>query len=340
MLDPQGAIAAFIKEQGVELHCPVCNQVLKTPSSWVEVTVNEPYEGGQFRVNCDVCGTYDLSQVVLQDVRQRFADSPELAPLISYAIRKMQKEDSIPLIRAALFKKLTETTLPPLQEQAENLITWLGDKTTSSPGSPVDVMFEEVTPIIGSPDKQTARFVIKSMQEKGYLADSGHTVAFAPTNLTFDGWKYYEELKHTASESYLAFMAMPFRNEALDKVYKECFKPAVAKTGFELRRVDENAPAGLIDNRIRVEIRKAQFLIAELTNDNSGAYWEAGFAEGLGRPVIYTCEKTFFEKNETHFDTNHCHTIVWSFDDLGQASEALKATIRATLPTKAALSDI
>ena len=57
--------------------------------------------------------------------------------------------------------------------------------------------------------------------------------------------------------------------------------------------------AGLIDDRLRVEIRTSRFLIADLTHENAGAYWEAGFAEGLGKPVIYTCEKSKFDTAKT-----------------------------------------
>ena len=38
-------------------------------------------------------------------------------------------------------------------------------------------------------------------------------------------------------------------------------------------------------------VRDAAFVISDLTHDNSGAYWEAGYAEGLGKPVIYICEE-------------------------------------------------
>jgi len=41
---------------------------------------------------------------------------------------------------------------------------------------------------------------------------------------------------------------------------------------------------------MRVEIRSAKFLVADLTDENRGAYWEAGFGEGLGKKVYYTCE--------------------------------------------------
>ena len=62
---------------------------------------------------------------------------------------------------------------------------------------------------------------------------------------------------------------------------------------------------------MRVKIRDAKFVIADLTHDNNGAYWEAGYAEGLGKPVVYICEKTKFEdkNNGTHFDVNHCTTL-------------------------------
>ena len=41
---------------------------------------------------------------------------------------------------------------------------------------------------------------------------------------------------------------------------------------------------------MRVQIRASRFVICDLTHGNRGAYWEAGFAEGIGRPVIFVCE--------------------------------------------------
>jgi hypothetical protein len=113
----------------------------------------------------------------------------------------------------------------------------------------------------------------------------------------------------------------------LDDVFQSCFKRAVQQTGFDLRRVDEAPPAGLIDVRMEVEIRRSRFVVAELTHENRGVYWEAGFAEGLGKPVIYTCEEAYFEKHRSHFDTAHRHTIVWNEGKLDRAADDLKNTI-------------
>jgi hypothetical protein len=60
---------------------------------------------------------------------------------------------------------------------------------------------------------------------------------------------------------------------------------------------------------------------------------------GLGRPVIYTCEKTIWDKKATHFDTNHMLTIIWQVSDLKSAEYQLVAAIRATLRSEAIQTD-
>jgi hypothetical protein len=44
-----------------------------------------------------------------------------------------------------------------------------------------------------------------------------------------------------------------------------------------------------------LKYKDARFLVADLTDRCPGAYWEAGFAHGLGKPVIYMCELKTFE---------------------------------------------
>jgi hypothetical protein len=170
---------------------------------------------------------------------------------------------------------------------------------------------------------------------KGNLVGSYITNA----TLSFSGWKYFEQLKRGKSDSRKAFMAMEYGDSTLERVVDGVFKPAVYQTGFDLFRLDERPKAGLIDDRLRVEIRTSKFLIADLTHENAGAYWEAGYAEGLGKPVIYTCQKCKFRENKTHFDTNHHLTIIWDKKKPEDAASTLKATIRATLPDEARLID-
>jgi len=134
-------------------------------------------------------------------------------------------------------------------------------------------------------------------------------------------------------------MAMAFGDSELTMVLNNCFRKAVSETGFELRVLNdhEHQRAGLIDDRLRTELKGARFLVVDLTLENGGAYWEAGYGEGLGKPVIYTCKKSVFEERRksgggTHFDTNHHLHILWDVSDLGSVIAELKACIRATIP--------
>ena len=138
-----------------------------------------------------------------------------------------------------------------------------------------------------------------------------------------------------------AFITMQFGDENLNRVYENCFKTATLAAGFTLFRLDEGQGAGLIDDQLLVAIRTSKFLIADLSLGNRGAYWEAGFAEGLSRPVICVCEKSVWGSNEQkpHFDTAHLNTVVWSYDDLPSANRRLTAMIRNTFPADAKLTD-
>ena len=157
--------------------------------------------------------------------------------------------------------------------------------------------------------------------------------------LTMAGWQRYEALKHAQVESRTALMAMKFGEDELNQVVNDWFKPAVKAADFELRILTDGQPAGLIDDQLRVALRTVRFVIADLTHGSNGAYWEAGFAEGLGRPVIYTCRKEEWGANKSHFDTSHLNTIIWDPENLQDAAVRLKATIRATLPAEAKMTD-
>ena len=149
----------------------------------------------------------------------------------------------------------------------------------------------------------------------------------------------YQELKLATADSRTAFMAMQYNEPELDNIVENVFRDAVRQTGFDLFVLRDHPKAGLIDDRLRVEIRVARFLIADLTHGNKGAYWEAGYAEGLGKHVIYTCEKKRFRRAKTHFDTNHHETILWDTENPQEAAGKSKNTIRATLPAEAKLTD-
>ncbi|MBN2156818.1 MAG: nucleoside 2-deoxyribosyltransferase, partial [Candidatus Lokiarchaeota archaeon] len=97
--------------------------------------------------------------------------------------------------------------------------------------------------------------------------------------------------------------------------------------GFQPILIDEvNYESEItINDAIIKNIKECKFLIADFSGQRHGVYFEAGYALGKGRQVIYLCSEEDFEN--THFDTNHYPHIVYR--DLNELKERLKNKIQA-----------
>lgn len=311
--------------------CPLCRYELEREPQVVFET-----DGRIF--SCANCGCFELPFESVTNLPSIAKGSQESLQILSHAVRRMNARTKCPKLTWDLIESILATTeLPSPIEQVENLLFWLADN--SSFGDYFHLVPQTHLAIIGAAGPNNLVAVAKALVDRDLAR--GNIVSGAGFNgeLTLEGWQACADLKRGRSDSRKAFMAMEYGDSNLDKVFAKCFRPAVIAAGFDLQRLDDAPPAGLIDDRLRVEIRTSRFLIADLTRENRGVYWEAGFAEGLGRPVIYTCEEGHFEEHGTHFDTSHHHTITWQYDNLGAAATALKTTIRATLPAEAILED-
>ena len=260
--------------------------------------------------------------------------------LISHYIWNHQNDEYLPEIGVELVDEIKKKSIPSPFEKFSLFIKYLGDLHYGKPGVPCELQTVEVRAKISSFINADVLFCFGTAKDDEYVEEIGSsTIHSFSTILTIKGWKFYDEIEKSISTSNTAFMAMQFDNEELDKLVEEHFKPAVEKTGLELRKViGEHQPAGLIDDHIVVAIRTSKIVIADLSDGNKGAYWEAGLAEGLGIPVIYLCDKRVMDakddesQNKPHFDTNHRHTVPWDIDNPEDAVNKIKDIIRATLP--------
>ena len=150
-------------------------------------------------------------------------------------------------------------------------------------------------------------------------------------DLTLEGWELYEAERRGQVSGTYGFIALKFGDPILDPFLQDVIKPAVQDVGFTLEDMRDAARAGVIDNVMRARIRDAAFVLVDLTHANEGAYWEAGYAEGLGKPVLYLCKQDVFQSQGTHFDTNHCTIVQWRPDAPEVFADELKATLRRSL---------
>lgn len=153
-------------------------------------------------------------------------------------------------------------------------------------------------------------FILESLASNGLLKiESKQSL-----RITIKGWNAYYDLVRNRAKSNRAFVAMWF-NKDLDDIYEKGFRSALEdeEIGFEARRIDkvpQNDNQKLCDS-ILAEIRQAQIVVADFTGQRAGVYYEAGFAEGLGIPVIRTCRDDEEEKTKIHFDVSHYPFIFW-----------------------------
>jgi nucleoside 2-deoxyribosyltransferase len=133
-----------------------------------------------------------------------------------------------------------------------------------------------------------------------------------------------------ALDSQTAFVAMWFSPE-MTAAYDKAIAPAVEAQGYIPVRIDRREHNNKIDDEIISEIRRAKFLIADFSCGPDGArggvYYEAGFAAGLGKAVIYMVRQPDLER--VHFDTRQFNHVVW--DNEADLHEKLRNRIGASL---------
>jgi len=303
--------------------CPICH----SRNCW-RVETRDFIDGDEF--SCANCGRFKVAGSASAEL---LGLSDESKALLSKAIWENHTKTDSFAIGNSILKSLPKSQFPDPAEQLDKLIIYCG-RYQKSAGEFLSNAWGDLRAKLGARDRGTEDFIIAEAKKQQLIDDSQSSMSNISMRLTLLGWNRYHELERGQTHSRHAFMAMKFGDEELTKFVDDVFRPAVEETGFKLKRLDDAPKAGIIDHQLRVEIRQCKFLIADLTHANNGAYWEAGFAEGLGKHVIYTCRKDVFEDKErgTHFDTNHCTTIVWEIENPLEAANKLKATIRETFP--------
>jgi len=310
-----------LKDYGTASACAICGSRL---------TSQPISDGGGWKTTCENCGRYRITDSAFEDLKGWLLAHPLKLRLLAYTVRKRERPDSHSVVDTYLLERvLSEGEYPGAFEQVENLIIWLAENLPN-PGWLVDIVYPSFQAVIGVADEDGFSWVVRSAHEEGWIdgiesQTMGSPYELMRASLTLSGWQWYSEYGHH-KRSRIAFMAMQYDDEKLDTIVKDRFAPAIAQAGFELRRLDTVPEAGIIDNRLRVEIRRSRILIADLTHDNRGAYWEAGFAEGLGLPVIYTCEKSQLES--VHFDSRNCLIVPWEESDPGGSSASMPGGLK------------
>lgn len=298
-----------------------------------EQTIEKISHNGIDNCSCQNCGKYNISLEASQDLPSYNYTYGEIKRkykgknhLFSGYIREMNELNRpIGLITNKNYESMLSSPMIPktTMEKLDKLLLYIYRRTGQLYQ---EVKIDKNMPAIAyAKNSEELEQMLRALVHLNYL-NLIKTTKSIIYSLTIDGIQRAESLQKEVVKSKQCFVAMWFSPEMLD-IYNQYITKAVKDSGYASLIISQQEYNDDICDQIIAEIRKSKFLIADFTGNRGGVYFEAGFALGLGLPVIWTCKKNYLKK--VHFDVNHNNIIVWKSGE--ELYEKLKYRIQATI---------
>lgn len=169
------------------------------------------------------------------------------------------------------------------------------------------------------------RYMLDYLQESSYIKytegpskDDAFTISLSP-----NGYRRVDELQKYSSHGRNVLVAMQFGDETIR--LREAIRKGITGAEYNAIFIDEVQHNDFITPELLKYIRDSKFVVVDLTHQNNGAYFEEGYAMGLGKPVIQLCQ----QREKLHFDIAQKNTIMWATED--DIPEKLANRIKATI---------
>lgn len=171
---------------------------------------------------------------------------------------------------------------------------------------------------------QEANYMLRYLRQQQYLETNDfyeletHNVLLTP-----GGYARVDELQKNTTNGRNVLVAMKFGEDT--NPLREAIRKGVLDAGYHAIFIDEVQHNDFITPELLKHIRDSKFVVVDLTHKNNGAYFEEGYAMGLGKPVIQLCQC----KTSLHFDVAQKNTIMWETEE--DIPEKLHKRIKATI---------
>ena len=275
---------------------------------------------------------YRISQETIDAMEANsWFQHPDMAKRLTTHLLDEWLLDSGPLlITVDLLRDIEERNPLPVYTRAERLLQCLArdtftvgeyvhlKKVTEQDVTTIDEFEPTLDALAWSESEKwgEVEFLLGYLKSNGWVKFDRDDREAVNCIVTVDGYSKIAELE-TGKDLAQCFVAMWF-DPSMDEAYEEGIKPAIEEAGYRPLRIDRRDDLlNKIDDAIIAEIRRSRFVVADFTQGDDGArggvYFEAGFAKGLGIPVIFLCRKENMCK--LHFDTRQFNHIDWTTPD-------------------------
>ena len=264
--------------------------------------VDSPRVGGQYAVTMEA--EFDLDG--------RSLNEQVRAKLTTIILDQLEQGVRWPLVDSKLVKQAERIPPIPVDQRADRLLRFI-KRHAATIASVVGIQEESYGAYAWSESVEWDEvvYLLDYLKDMGWIQGQRSGEGWFHGGLTVSGYHRITEERNDLISSQ-AFIAMWF-DDSMDEAFDNGVRLAVEDAGYGPLRIDRKPDIDKIDDEIIAEIRRSRFLVADFTHGEGGArggvYFEAGFAHGLGIPVIYTCRSDMVDK--LHFDTRQYAHIVW-----------------------------
>lgn len=316
------------------INCPICSMKCSAARKVKDKDVIE--------YDCPRCGGYSITGMATVNLKNPGMSKQDRAKVAAYLRERTLRGDSrIRILGQQVPNRVSDTPVVTIEEIvrdrfphaiSERLDRALKNlyRLSEHLGDEIVLDMQVDGPVLFAEHKDSFNFLAETLQEAGWVKLNPTFGESGGITLTARGLERIAELERNivGKESIQAFVAMWF-DSSLDKAWENGFaKSCDAAGGYKALRMDLKEHNQKICDAIIAEIRRSRFLVADFTGHRGGVYFEAGYALGLGIPVIWTCRED--ELADTHFDTRQYNHVVWK--DEKDLFEKLKRRIEATIP--------
>jgi hypothetical protein len=265
-------------------------------------------------VGCTVCGEYSLHRQLVglldDSARER----------LKWRVREATDRGERLAISSDNWKRLSELTVPTVPAKLTHLLEEVA-RLSLFAGDWVRLDWFQTLARLKCQVPGEIDYLSRALVERGVLVRE-HDGVDPPLQVTAKGWEALAPIGGAGVPG-LCFVAMGFA-PGLNEAYDVGIRPAIEiDCGLRAMRLDREEHNDQITDRILAGIRSAQVVIADVTEHRQNVYYETGFAEGLGRVVIRTCQAQSF--SDVPFDTRQFSHVVWD------TPEDLRAKLAARL---------
>jgi hypothetical protein len=328
--------------------------------------VKMEYGGIHSRYLCPTCGDVYLDGETADDIPgENFTENQKR--IISIWIRneyekRNRKHSAMPLTLHDMRQILRQySPLDPLAKMDNALLNI--ERASGLVGSKIDINYGHEYPYYHCFGALELLAVLSLLHQEGFINVPDSANPHNKLSISAKGYQKLRDIKSHGKDSRQCFVAMWFSPE-MNNVYEEAIKPAIeykeegeTEARFRAIKIDNVEHINDINDEIIAAIRRSRFMVCDLTGYRGGVYFEAGFANGLGLDVIYTCRKDWiksdFLKNKEskqievlydsegreiqirkegiHFDIEHMNRIEWEEGRLDEFKAKLMARIKAVI---------